>query len=132
MSNNAGTLLWNRRHITLVQGGGAANLIDTLLVQPQQAFGASSVNEPPLGVSAAAPPPDGTTPASRVQVIPLSPLSAWSSITHGEPYFDTTSGTVKVQFHNNGETVIAINVLFWDPHTVAGPGQAQTYNSGQG
>jgi hypothetical protein len=128
MSINQGQLLWNRKHIVLAAGGGAANLIDTLLQEPQQAFQNSSVNEPPLGVMAAAPPADGTPPASRIMVIPLSPLPAWTTVTHGEPYFDTTSNTVKVQFTNSGETGITINVLFWDPSTMIGPGLAQTYH----
>jgi hypothetical protein len=125
MSINQGQLLWNRQHLILA---GGFTTVDTLLQQPDQAFGASSVNEPPLGVSAAPPGPGaGTTPASRIQVIPLSPIPAWTSLTHGEPFVDPATGTVKVTFSNFSGGPLTVNVLFWDPSTKIGPGQANTY-----
>lgn len=127
MSTNAGNLLWNRQRITLAPG---VTDIDTGLTQVQLGFGESSVNEPPLGVSAAAAPAPGTLPASRVQVIPMAPLAGWTGVTHSEPYVNTTTGTVHVAFDNTNEIATTINVLFWDPHTSIGPGQAQTYNAG--
>lgn len=126
MSTNAGNLLWNRRRITL--SGGATD-VDTGLTQPQQGFGSSSANEPPLGIAGTTPPADGTAPASRVQVCVQAPVAGWTGITHGEPWFDTTTGTVHVEFHNINETPTTINVLFWDPSTLIGPGQADTYNA---
>ena len=129
MSTNAGTLLWNRRRITLLPGETGITDVDTGLRQPQLAFGNSSIDEPPLGISGTAPPVPGTTPASRVEVIPQAPLSPWLSITHSEPWFNTVTGTVFVTFKITSEIPLEINVLFWDPHTAVGPGQADTYNA---
>jgi hypothetical protein len=86
--------------------------IDTGLQQPNQSFPDYSPNEPGL--------------AQRIQVIPLSPIAAWSGVTHGEPYLDPATGTIHVQFSagSNG----TINVLFWDMHAILGPGDADTYN----
>lgn len=125
MSTKAGALLWNRQRITLVAG---ANSIDTGLRQVNQNWGASSDNEPPLGVEGVAPPAPGTGPASRVQVIPMAPTAAWALITIGEPWLNTATGTVFVTLTNGGQTV-EVNALFWDPHTAIGPGQAATYNA---
>lgn len=130
MSNNAGTLLWNRKQIINLPPGNT--VIDTGLQQQSLALGNSSVNEPPLGIPGAAPVPDGALPASRVQVIPLSPIGAWTGVGVGEPYFDTTSGTVKVPFKNFGANVPLLNVLFWDPHTSVGPGLANIYAAATG
>jgi hypothetical protein len=89
-----------------------------------------SPNEPPLGVELAPPgPADGTLPASRIQVIPMSPISPWNNITHGEPFVNPATGTVWVTFNNQNEISGTINVLFWDPHSMVGPGDADTYNS---
>lgn len=126
MSTNAGTLLWRRMRIPTLPPGSTD--IDTGLKQVNKSFGSSSVNEPPLGVSGLAAPPDGTPPASRIQVIPLAPTGLWASISHSEPYFNPTTGTVHVTFNNSNEGAIPdLNVLFWDPHTAVGPGQADTY-----
>src|SRR5258706_14795094 len=128
MSNNAATLLWNRRHVTLTSLGDGTTLVDRFLTQPGRAFENSSVGEPPLGIEGVAPPIDGTLPASRIQVIPMAPMLAWADVTHSEPYFDTASGTVKVLFTNGGDGPTTVNVLFWDPHTLLSPGEADTYN----
>jgi len=127
----AGVLLWNRQRITLPNG---FTTINTGLTQVSKAFGNMSLNEPPLGVSIAPPgPPDGTLPASRVHVIPEAPLAAWAAITHGEPFVDPATGTVKVTFNNatagSPPPSVEINVLFWDPHSMVGPGEADTYNA---
>jgi hypothetical protein len=126
MSRKAGTLLWNRQRLTLPSGSTS---IDTGLQQPNKSFGDYSPNEPPLGVSAAPPgPADGTTPAARVQVIPMAPLGGWSLVTHGEPFVNPATGTVWVTFANANEGDVDINVLFWDPHSMVGPGEADPYN----
>jgi hypothetical protein len=126
MGTKAGALLWNRQRITLPAGD---TTIDTGLAQVNKGFADMSPGEPPLGVTIAPPgPPDGTTPASRVQVIPQAPLGPWNSITHGEPFVDPATGTVKVTFVNGGRAPEEINVLFWDPHSIVGPGEAETYN----
>jgi hypothetical protein len=130
MSTKAGTLLWNRQRFALP--AGLDTVIDTGLTQVNKSFASMSLNEPPLGVTTAPPgPPDGTTPASRVQVIPQAPLGSWASITHGEPFLDPATGTVKVLFSNNGQQNATVNALFWDPHSMVGPGEADTYNPGQ-
>jgi hypothetical protein len=130
MGNNAGQLLWSRLRITLPVIGQAPSEtdVDTGLTQLNQSFGADSVGEPSFGTSGVAPPPAGTLPASRVQVIPQSPLGAWDLITHSEPYFNTTTNTIHVVFFNSNVTPSIINVLFWAPHTSIGPGQADTYH----
>lgn len=130
MSTKAGALLWNRQRLTLAPG---ITVVDTGLRQVDKAFNNMSLNEPPLGVSAAPPgPPDGTTPASRVMVIPQPPnYTAWLSITHGEPFVDPATGTVKVTFNNGNEEPETVNALFWDPHSILGPGQADPYNDAQ-
>lgn len=126
MSTNAGQLLWNRQRITLT--AGPLN-VDTGLRQVNRNFEANSVGEPPLGVAGVAPPAAGTLPASRVQVIPMAPMSGWANVTHSEPWFNTATGTVFVTFTGGGEGGEVINVMFWDPATVAGPGDADTYNA---
>lgn len=127
MSNNAGNLLWNRQSITLATG--PALDVDTGLTQVQQDFSQSSVNEPFLGIPGTADPGPGALPASRVQVIPLAPLSGWQFVTHSEPYFNTNTGTVHVAFTFAGEGATTLNALFWDPDTKIGPGQAVPYNA---
>lgn len=135
MGNNAGQLLWNRVRVTLPAANPNTGLpsqtdVDTGLTQVNQSFGADSVGEPSFGSSGIVSPPDGTPPASRVQVIPQSPLGPWSKITHGEPYLNTTTNTIHVLFSN--ADVVApseINVLFWAPHTSIGPGEANTYHA---
>lgn len=128
MSAKAGNLLWNRQQVTLPAG---VTVVNTGLQQVNKSFADQSPNEPPLGVSAASPgPAAGTTPASRVQVIPMSPLPSWADVTHGEPFVNTATGTVCVAFTNGSSPAasVTINVLFWDPHTLIGPGDADTYN----
>jgi hypothetical protein len=121
MSTNAGNLLWNRIRATIPAGvnGGAPGVldIDTGLRQVNQNFVANSVAEP------------GFTDPSRVQVMPMSPISAWTFITHGEPTLSAVTNTIHVIFSNDNAADAEINVLFWDPHTLAGPGDADTYNA---
>jgi hypothetical protein len=123
MSTNAGQLLWNRQRITLAAGD---TLVDTGIRQVNQNFAANSVGEPNLGIPGIAAPGDGTLPASRVQVIPMAPLSQWTNVDHSEPWVNTATGTVFVTFTGGGGETI--NVLFWDPHTAIGPGEAETYH----
>jgi hypothetical protein len=131
MGLKAGALLWNRQRITLAPGFSS---IDTGLTQLNRSFSDMSPNEPTLGVAAAPPgPADGSLPASRVQVIPMSPLASWGAVTHGEPFVNPATGTVWVTFNNLtiiGEqpASVDINALFWDPHSMVGPGQAVPYN----
>ncbi len=126
MGTKAGALLWNRQRLALAAG---LTSVDTGLSQVDKAFGSMSPNEPPLGVTIAPPgPPDGTAPASRIMVIPQAPTSAWTDITHGEPYLNPATGTIFVTFNNAGKTPATVNVLFWDPHSLVGPGDADTYN----
>ncbi len=125
MGTKAGALLWNRQHLTLPVGLTA---IDTGLAQVDKAFGSMSPNEPPLGVTSAPPgPPDGTLPASRIMVIPQAPTASWTNITHGEPYLNPATGTIFVTFNFAGQGLATINVLFWNPHSLVGPGDADTY-----
>lgn len=130
MGLKAGALLWNRQHITLPPG---ITPIDTGLRQVNQAFAGMSPNEPSYGVAIAPPgPPDGTGPASRIQVLPQSPLAAWNAVTHGEPYLNPATNTIWVTFNNATEideepVSVTLNVFFWDPHSMVGPGAAEPY-----
>ena len=111
MGLKAGTLLWNRRRFDLPSGTTA---IDTGLTQVNKSFSGMSPDEPAL--------------AQRVQVIPMAPTNKWLSITHGEPYVGA-GGTVWVDFTNTNEGDITdVNALFWDPHSIVGPGDADAYN----
>jgi hypothetical protein len=59
----------------------------------------------------------------------MAPLSEWVSITHKEPFVDPRTGEVWVEFSNGRQNGDAeINVFFWDPHSMVGPGSADTYN----
>jgi hypothetical protein len=129
MGKKAGALLWRRERITLAPG---VTTVDTGLTQLTKNFADLSPNEPPLGVGAAPPgPADGTLPASRVMVIPMAPTASWASVTHGEPFVNSTTGNVNVTFNNavSPAAPVTINVLFWDPHALIGPGQADTYHA---
>src|SRR3990172_6551615 len=113
MGLKAGTLLWNRQRLSLAAG---VTQVNTGLTQVGRAFNNMSPSEPPLGVATASPgPADGTPPASRIQVIPMSPIPAWTTVTHGEPYLNTATNTIFVAFNNSNEAAADINVLFWDP-----------------
>jgi len=121
MSKTSGQLLWNRMQITLPVG---TTEVDTGLCQLNLAFDNSSNNEPTLGAAAIpADPADG----SRVQVMPLSPIPAWVSVGHTEPFLSPVTKTVHVFFINSGRTSATVNVLFWDPATSVGPGEAASY-----
>lgn len=128
MSAISGALLWNRvrfgtvAHPALPVGDTD---VDTGLCQVIK-----GLVDPPLGIVGTGSPADGALPASRVQVLPQSPLSSWVDVTHGEPYFNSVTNTVHVRFTFNGKGTTSPNVLFLDPHTLIGPGQADTYNAG--
>lgn len=128
MSKNAGQLLWNRQRIDLLAG---TTQVNTGLTQVSRSFESESIGEPPLGVTLVPPgPANGALPASRVQVIPLAQTDKWVGVTHGEPYLNPTTNTIFVAFQNNSESTITdLNVLFWLPHSMVGPGDADTYNS---
>jgi hypothetical protein len=139
MGLKAGTLLWNRRRISMDPAVPSSLIIDTGLTQQNQNFPDYSPNEPTLGTiatvgSSAGPPIVPPVPppipvlVSRIHVIPEAPLSEWAKVvSHGEPFVDPTTGTVWVAFNVNAR-VSDLNVLFWDPHSIVGPGQADTYN----
>lgn len=131
MGLKSGALLWRRQRITIPPtGAGLGTLFDTGLKQPNHSFPDYSPGEPPLGVVTSPPGPSpGALPASRIQVIPLAPLvTAWDLVQHGEPFVDPATGTVNVLFQNLGVLDVTVNVLFWDPHSIGGPGLADTYN----
>jgi 1-acyl-sn-glycerol-3-phosphate acyltransferase len=123
MSRKAGTLLWNRRHIEFQLGAVAVD-IDTGLTQVNRGFDNLSPNEP------------GFDAPSRIQVIPMAPIGTWGSIGHGEPTLDPATDTIHVTFFYTGPIpeppqqvqMPTINVLFWDPHSMVGPGDADTYS----
>jgi hypothetical protein len=128
MGLKAGTLLWNRRRLVLDPAEPKTLLVDTGLIQQNTSFPDYSPNEPTMGQTLTVPPgaaPLGPPP-SRVHVIPLAPLGAWALVAHSEPFINTTTGTIHVQF--GVDALTELNVLFWDPHSIVGPGQADSYN----
>ncbi len=119
MGKKAGALLWNRRLLTAndIPPFVVTN-IDTGLAQPNQGFGDYSPGEPALDKVGSI--------GSRIQVIPMAPVAAWASISHGEPYVDA-DGKIIVDLTNTSQVDVLINVLFWDPHSMVGPGDAAKY-----
>lgn len=111
MGLKAGTLLWNRMRINLPPG---PTDIDTGLAQVNKSFADMSPGEP------------GFDDPSRIQVVPLAMIGNWASITHGEPYFDPATQSIHVAFNNAG-LAVTINALFWNPHSLVGPGEADAY-----
>jgi hypothetical protein len=123
MAVQGGQLLWNRMQISLTAGVVDFD-VDTVL---QQALLGFDDGEPVLsGVEPVL--PNNLGVASRVMVEPMAPFDNWSGITHQEPFVDPVTNTVHVLFSNPGAEVV-INVLFWDPHTLVGPGMAHTYQN---
>ncbi len=59
--------------------------------------------------------------AASIMVIPLPPTGNWANITTGEPTASI------VPFSNSGGGNVDLNVLFWLPHTMMGPGDAAAY-----
>jgi hypothetical protein len=114
MPNIAGNLLLNRRRLTLPFG---ATDIDTGLQQDLRAFPVGEPTDDP-----------GVNEASRIMVCPMAPVIPWFGITHGEPYLDPTTKTVHVAFFNPGAPA-TINVLFWNPHSIICPLDADPYAS---
>lgn len=125
MSRKAGQLLWNRVHFSVPHDSGV--IVSTGLRQVNNNYEAQSINEPPMG--GIEPGPTAGL-ASRVQVIPMMPLENWIYIAHEEPYIDA-NGYVFVLFTNSSGQTVTLNALFWAPHTVVGPGDADTYNAQQ-
>jgi hypothetical protein len=64
--------------------------------------------------------------AARVMVLPMAPTPNWEFITHANPTFSAITSTVHVAFTNSSST-ITLNVFFWDPHTIVGPVDADSY-----
>lgn len=128
MSTKAGTLLWRRMKVTVPSSGVID--VNTGLIQQTKNFPDQSPNEPPLGRTALVSPPPGATPASRIHVIPLAPITQWLGVFHAEPYVSTVTNTIHLAFSDVAAQpqVHNINVMFWDPHSVVGPGHADTYN----
>jgi hypothetical protein len=124
MSEKAGALLWNRMRVEFPPNTGSVD-VDTGLTQVTQSFAGMSPNEPPLS--------SGLQP-SRVQVIPLAPTANWAGILHTEPVLDPATGTIHVTFHialtpEPPFQLPPLNVLFWNPHSIVGPGEADFYNT---
>jgi hypothetical protein len=120
MSTKAGTLLWNRIHVTFPPDTNSVT-IDTGIRQVNKSFPAMSPGEPSLA--------DPT----RIQVIPLAPTAEWSGMGMSEPVVNPATGTIEITF---GGGLIPeppfqrgpLNVLVWDPHSIVGPGDADIYN----
>jgi len=113
MPNIAGNLLIHRMQIVLPNG---PTDIDTGLQQRLRAFPVDEPTDDP-----------GLGDASRVMVIPMMPLANWIPILHGEPYLHPTTKTVHVAFVNGGPEAV-IDALFWDPHSIVCPLDADPYN----
>ena len=116
MGLKAGALLWNRMQIEVEPDTFGVASIDTGLRQPNQSFANYSVDEPSLG---------GVP--SRVMVVPMLPLTPWASVEISEPYIGP-NGNDYVDFDNTGDAPVTLNVMFWDPHSMIGPGDADPYH----
>jgi hypothetical protein len=130
MSINAGQLLWSRLQFD-VAASEVASSVNTGLIQNNLGFASSSADEPTLGVTEVDPGPvigDATDTPSRIQVIPLMPVAAWANVFHSEPYVDPVTNAVHVTFYNTTGSVVTVNCLFVNPHTLIGPGEAVAYN----
>jgi hypothetical protein len=114
MGLKAGALLWNRMRLQ-IPGAGTLD-VDTGLAQVNKSFADMSPGEP------------GFDDPSRIMVIPMAQIGAWVDVTHGEPYFDPATQTIHVEFSNAGIGTANINALFWNPHSLVGPGSAELYN----
>jgi hypothetical protein len=145
MSKKSGQLLWSRQIIvvspTPEQGPNPiSNIVNTHLTQVNRGFNNSSINEPTLGSNALTPsvlatplaPPVPPVPPldllpSRIQVIPVAygtGLDDWQFLTHNDAFFDPTTQTCWVEFENSDpENSHTVTVLFWDPHSIVGPGE---------
>lgn len=128
MGLKSGSFLWNRVRIPNIPANSVAFNVDTQLKQPNRGFSDYSPNEPTLGLVTAPPGPFGTGPVSRIEVMMLAPTGKWGSVTHSEPFLNPATDTIWVTFFNSLITpVVDLNVLFWDPHAIFGPGQAVHY-----
>lgn len=124
MSVNAGQLLVVRKNMLLA---GGATTVDTGLRAENRGYGNDSNGEP--GDNGSNPVLAVPGVPSRVQVVPMAPTSAWANITHGEPYVAPNANgdpTVHVDFANAGGPA-TINAMFWNPHSLIGPCQCDTY-----
>jgi hypothetical protein len=76
-------------------------------------------------------PAAGALPASRLMVIPLAPVSSWTSVTlPTEPFWNTTTETAWITLVNTDPLLAKeVNLLVWDPLRRS-PGRADTYTSG--
>jgi hypothetical protein len=70
----------------------------------------------------------GALPASRVMVIPLSPISQWLTVTQPtEPFWNPNTKTVFITLANGGLQLVQLNLLVWNPSYFSGPGEADPY-----
>jgi hypothetical protein len=136
MGKKAGALLWNRQALEFVPPPepplkpppgtypmGTPVQIDTGLAQPNTGFGDYSPGEPGLDAVG--------NVGSRIQVIPMAKPSQWGGVEHSEPYVDPADGKIYVNFlvplPPEFAVPVTLNVLFWDPHSIVGPGDADKY-----
>lgn len=75
-------------------------------------------------------PAPGTTPASRLMVVPLPPTKNWDDVAiPTEPFFNPVTETAWITLANTNELLpVTINILVQDPLR-SGPGRADTYAS---
>jgi hypothetical protein len=132
---------WNRIRLTIQAlstvsidtGIGGENFVED---EPPLGISPPELSQPlftnPTGASGTSllVPLPGTVPASRLMVIPLSPINSWSSITMPtEPFWNTATRTAWITLANSNELLsMEINVLVCDPLRHS-PGRADTYTS---
>lgn len=116
MSKRSGTLLWRRMQFGSLFLDGLEHDIDTGLTQVGQALGP---DEPPI---------DGNIGPSRIMVLVLQQFIPTANIQlKRQPFIDPVTNTVHVLLQNTGDPTQGVSILFWDPHTLIGPGQADPY-----
>lgn len=133
---------WNRIRLTIQAlatvsidtGIGGENLVKKappLGISPPETSQQSFPNPTGSSSTLLLTPLPGAVPASRLMVIPLSPINSWSSITMPtEPLWNTTTETAWITLANSNEFLpVEINLLVYDPLRHS-PGRADTYTSG--
>jgi hypothetical protein len=106
MPIRSGQRLWNRKHLVLEVG---ENIVPHGLTQLRRNI------DPQF--------------APAVQIIPLPPLDAWAGVQLGaQPDSENVMFIVPDTGGKTGKPEqVELDVLFWEPHTVVGPGDADEY-----
>jgi hypothetical protein len=112
MSKKAGNFLWRRMRITLPAGTGGGEGpvfpsrtdVDTGITQLQKGFNNDSLGEPGFDIG-------GVGDPTRLQVVPMAPMTAWNSVTMDDPNWDLTTETMHVADRTRRSRHVQRNVI---------------------